>query len=51
MIAHAHVLYLHGFRSSPRSFKARVVQKRLVEVGRAHELMCPQEPASAKAAE
>lgn len=50
MIAHAHVLYLHGFRSSPRSFKARVVQKRLEELGRAHELICPQLPASPKAA-
>ena len=50
MIAHAHVLYLHGFRSSPRSFKARVVQKRLEELGRAHELICPQLPASPKEA-
>ena len=44
------ILYLHGFRSSPRSFKARVVQKRLEELGRAHELICPQLPASPKAA-
>ena len=44
------ILYLHGFRSSPRSFKARVVQKRLEELGRAHELICPQLPASPKEA-
>jgi predicted esterase YcpF (UPF0227 family) len=44
------ILYLHGFRSSPRSFKARVMQKRLEELGRAHELICPQLPASPKEA-
>lgn len=44
------ILYLHGFRSSPRSFKARVMQKRLEQLGRAHELICPQLPASPKAA-
>jgi predicted esterase YcpF (UPF0227 family) len=40
------ILYLHGFRSSPKSFKARVVQKALESAGRAHELICPQLPAS-----
>jgi predicted esterase YcpF (UPF0227 family) len=40
------ILYLHGFRSSPKSFKARVVQKALEDAGRAHELICPQLPAS-----
>ncbi|MEH6434657.1 YqiA/YcfP family alpha/beta fold hydrolase [Massilia sp. DD77] len=50
MTANAYVLYLHGFRSSPRSFKARVVQKRLEELGRERELICPQLPASPKAA-
>ena len=44
------ILYLHGFRSSPKSFKARVVQKTLEDAGRAHELICPQLPASPKAA-
>jgi hypothetical protein len=44
------ILYLHGFRSSPRSFKARVVQERLTAAGRAHELICPQLPASPRAA-
>jgi predicted esterase YcpF (UPF0227 family) len=46
----SHILYLHGFRSSPRSFKARVVQDRLASLGRARELVCPQLPASPKAA-
>ncbi len=50
MTANAYVLYLHGFRSSPKSFKARVVQQALVEAGRAHELICPQLPASPKEA-
>ena len=44
------ILYLHGFRSSPKSFKARVVHKALEDAGRAHELICPQLPASPKAA-
>ncbi|SFE01978.1 YqiA/YcfP family alpha/beta fold hydrolase [Massilia yuzhufengensis] len=44
------ILYLHGFRSSPKSFKARVVQKALDDAGRAHELICPQLPASPKEA-
>jgi predicted esterase YcpF (UPF0227 family) len=45
-----HVLYLHGFRSSPRSFKARVIQQRMAAAGRAHQLICPQLPASPEAA-
>ena len=44
------ILYLHGFRSSPRSFKARVMHERMAELGRADELICPQLPASPKAA-
>jgi len=44
------ILYLHGFRSSPVSFKARVVQKALEDAGRAQELICPQLPASPKEA-
>ncbi|MDB5791803.1 MAG: Esterase [Massilia sp.] len=44
------ILYLHGFRSSPRSFKARVVQERMMAAGRANDLICPQLPASPKAA-
>jgi predicted esterase YcpF (UPF0227 family) len=50
MIADAHVLYLHGFRSSPKSFKARVVHERMTALGRASELICPQLPASPKEA-
>jgi predicted esterase YcpF (UPF0227 family) len=45
-----HLLYLHGFRSSPRSFKARVVQQRMAAAGRAGDLICPQLPPSPKAA-
>ncbi len=44
------ILYLHGFRSSPKSFKARVVQERMTAAGRAGDLICPQLPASPKAA-
>ena len=44
------ILYLHGFRSSPKSFKARVLQKALEDAGREHELICPQLPASPKEA-
>lgn len=40
------ILYLHGFRSSPRSFKARVVGNKMKALGRADELVCPQLPAS-----
>ncbi|MCA1247174.1 YqiA/YcfP family alpha/beta fold hydrolase [Massilia sp. MS-15] len=50
MSANGYVLYLHGFRSSPKSFKARVVQKAMADAGRAHALICPQLPASPKAA-
>jgi len=45
-----YLLYLHGFRSSPRSFKARVVQERLAQAGMKERLICPQLPASPKAA-
>ncbi len=40
------ILYLHGFRSSPRSYKARVVAERMAALGRSDELICPQLPAS-----
>ncbi|WLI88412.1 YqiA/YcfP family alpha/beta fold hydrolase [Massilia sp. R2A-15] len=44
------ILYLHGFRSSPASFKARVVASKMADLGRAGELVCPQLPASPKEA-
>ncbi|MCS0658535.1 YqiA/YcfP family alpha/beta fold hydrolase [Massilia terrae] len=44
------ILYLHGFRSSPRSFKTRVVADRMKALGRGNELICPQLPASPKQA-
>jgi predicted esterase YcpF (UPF0227 family) len=50
MIACAHVLYLHGFRSSPQSFKARMVAQKMARLGRADQLICPQLPASPNAA-
>ena len=50
MTAAQHLLYLHGFRSSPRSFKARVVHQRMAQLGRTQSLICPQLPASPKAA-
>jgi predicted esterase YcpF (UPF0227 family) len=40
------ILYLHGFRSSPQSFKARLLAERLQRDGRAGEYACPQLPAS-----
>lgn len=44
------ILYLHGFRSSPQSYKARVVTHKMAALARADELVCPQLPASPKAA-
>jgi predicted esterase YcpF (UPF0227 family) len=40
------ILYLHGFRSSPHSFKARVMAARLAELGRSGEWCCPMLPVS-----
>ncbi|WP_151635736.1 YqiA/YcfP family alpha/beta fold hydrolase [Noviherbaspirillum aerium] len=44
------ILYLHGFRSSPQSFKARVLAQRMEALGRASEYRCPQLPASPREA-
>ncbi|WP_211444828.1 YqiA/YcfP family alpha/beta fold hydrolase [Collimonas humicola] len=44
------ILYLHGFRSSPQSFKARLLAERMRLLGRADEYQCPQLPASPAAA-
>jgi uncharacterized protein len=40
------ILYLHGFRSSPNSFKARVMAQRLAALGRSAEWCCPMLPVS-----
>lgn len=40
------ILYLHGFRSSPSSFKARLIATRMHALGRDAEYYCPQLPAS-----
>ena len=37
-------IYLHGFNSSPASFKARLVRERLAALGRAGEFMAPHLP-------
>ncbi|MBG7620267.1 alpha/beta fold hydrolase [Herbaspirillum sp. AP02] len=44
------ILYLHGFRSSPQSFKARVMGQRMAELGLQGDYLCPQLPASPAAA-
>ncbi|HEY4541173.1 MAG TPA: YqiA/YcfP family alpha/beta fold hydrolase [Noviherbaspirillum sp.] len=44
------IVYLHGFRSSPQSFKARLLVQRMAQLGRADQLLCPQLPASPRAA-
>lgn len=40
------VIYLHGFRSSPKSFKAQMIGARLAELGGAAVFVCPQLPPS-----
>lgn len=40
------ILYLHGFRSSPQSFKARLIGERMRLLGHAAQYLCPQLPAS-----
>lgn len=40
------ILYLHGFRSSPRSTKARLFAQALEQRGRAADYLCPQLPVS-----
>lgn len=44
------ILYLHGFRSSPQSFKTQLLAKRMHELGRGAEYHCPQLPGSPRAA-
>ncbi len=44
------ILYLHGFRSSPQSFKARLMAKAMADRGESEHWRCPQLPASPAAA-
>lgn len=44
------LIYLHGFRSSPLSFKARIIAERLAARGCADAFACPQLPISPRAA-
>ena len=44
------IVYLHGFRSSPSSFKARMIGERLAALGRAADWACPALPVSPRAA-
>ncbi len=45
-----HLLYLHGFRSSPQSTKAKMVRQRLTKSHPGVTLWCPQLPPSPKEA-
>jgi predicted esterase YcpF (UPF0227 family) len=38
------LIYLHGFNSSPASHKARLLGRRLAEIGRTEEFVCPALP-------
>ncbi|MFM7226180.1 MAG: YqiA/YcfP family alpha/beta fold hydrolase [Betaproteobacteria bacterium] len=40
------LLYLHGFRSSPSSFKARCMQRVFEQLGESEKFICPQLPPS-----
>lgn len=44
------IIYLHGFRSSPDSFKARLIGERLAELGRGADFDAPALPVSPQAA-
>jgi hypothetical protein len=44
------ILYLHGFRSSPQSNKARLIRDAMAARGLLDEFVCPQLPASPRAA-
>ena len=44
------ILYLHGFRSSPASTKAQLLRAALAARGRLEDFVCPQLPASPRAA-
>ena len=44
------ILYLHGFRSSPQSFKASLLAEAVQQAGRGDEWYCPQLPPSPRRA-
>jgi predicted esterase YcpF (UPF0227 family) len=44
------IVYLHGFNSSPASFKARLIRERLAALGRAAEFAAPLLPDRPRAA-
>jgi len=44
------IVYIHGFNSSPASFKARLVQQHLAVLGRAKDFRAPELPHSSLAA-
>ena len=44
------ILYLHGFRSSPLSYKTSLLAARMQALGRGAEYICPQLPASPREA-
>ena len=44
------ILYLHGFRSSPQSRKAQTVREAMAARGMLDDFLCPQLPASPRAA-
>ena len=44
------ILYLHGFRSSPSSFKAKLLADEFADPALAGEWLCPQLPASPREA-
>lgn len=44
------LIYLHGFRSSPQSAKARALSQRLADRGFADRFVCPQLPVSPRLA-
>jgi predicted esterase YcpF (UPF0227 family) len=46
----ASIVYLHGFRSSPRSFKAQLLGKRMASIGLAGRCVCPTLPVSPREA-
>jgi uncharacterized protein len=48
--APTHLLYLHGFRSSPQSFKARMLHTWVQQHAAALNWWCPQLPSSPRAA-